>query len=339
MRKLLLHVGIPKCGSTAIQRLLDVNSLKMRDAGVFVPASLGSPNHTRSLLVGCSLNRNDLFVRMHRFPRHLMSGDRKRFVDRVIHALREEVRLGPSSGLWVISCEYLSCCLRLQEVQSLGKVLDGIFERVEILVYVRSPVEVAQSMWSTNVRQGLCELSFPAPPRFKYLCDYRRVLGNWSSVFGEHSLSVARYDRNGLISSFLRLLNLSSEVIADLEMPGFQNERLSHFALITIAYLNQICKEKSFRNIRMRARAASEVAGLFASMPPYKVNELERCEYEKFFGSSDEWLRSKFFPGSQALWANSDCSDVLGSSNNCLLGESELPYLIADHMFKRIAKG
>ena len=336
MRKLLLHVGFPKCGSTAIQKLLNLNALTLGKAGVFVPGSLGSPNHSRSLLIGCGLNRDDLFVRMHGFPRYLGSDGRKGLVDRVVRALRQEVRLGPSSGLWVISSEYLSCCLRFFEIQALGEVLSGIFDDIDVLAYVRSPVEVALSMWSTNVRQGLCEFVLPSPSRFDYLCNYERILANWSSVFGEESLTVQRYERVGLISSFLGSMGLSSGQIAGLEMPGFQNQKLSHFALLSIAYLNRMCRERRVPIRGKRSRVAEEIACLFSAMSPYELSLSERHKYQEFFGASDDWLRSRYFPGSLDLWPSFG-----GESDNDLcsphsLRESELPRVIARHMFDRM---
>ena len=163
MGKLVLHIGQPKAGSSAIQKYIIKKKEKYRDRfGILVIPDLG-----RNMLA---------------------------FYNGSVDALNSLGELDFSAKTSITSFELLwSKIDDLVKLQALQKRVSEHFKKIDIIVYLRRQDEIFISGYYTRCLRGgserFSELKFTHSASF----DYRRRLDLWASVFGRGSLTVRRY--------------------------------------------------------------------------------------------------------------------------------------------------
>ncbi|WP_295492038.1 hypothetical protein [Sphingorhabdus sp. EL138] len=163
MSILILHIGQPKAGSSAIQKYIAKKKDKYRDRfGILMMPDLG-----RDVLG---------------------------FYNGSVDALNRLDDLDFSPKTSITSFELLwSKVDDLVKLHALKKRLLEHFTKVNIIVYLRRQDEVFISGYYSRCLRGqserFSELKFTHSASF----DYRRRLGLWASVFGRGSLTVRRY--------------------------------------------------------------------------------------------------------------------------------------------------
>ena len=155
-RKVVLHIGLDKCGSTSIQRFLWMNREQLGKAGFAVPSLLNWPSHPW-LGVLAYQERRDCPVTA-RMSRQLdlefasdseWAGMLRTIHEEFIHWWRDQ-----GDGTLLLSAEDLIARLDESEVANLGGLLRDEVDDIRILVYVRDPVSFAVSGWSQRVKSG-----------------------------------------------------------------------------------------------------------------------------------------------------------------------------------------
>lgn len=151
MGRLLLHIGMPKTGSTAVQSALVQNRGVLGERGIGVSSSLGSPNNTlfSSLFSG-------------RIPRYLASEgitSIPEWEDLVRgHSLWERLDdeifgMASTNHTYLVSAEHLAG-LDHHQIVALMAWADQRFATVEVLCYVRDQVTAIPSSWQMTVKSG-----------------------------------------------------------------------------------------------------------------------------------------------------------------------------------------
>ena len=193
MSTLVLHIGSPKAGSTAIQASLLQARWRQGWRGL-PPNPYGKP-YPSGFIAGLYLQSGSLprFLaqRQQEHPARF-ERDLERYRHQLARCLQPRWRRAPQA--LVLSCEYLwrlptMAVARLrQDFEALG------CERFLVLAYVREPGSLygsALQQWSrlsTDMRRF-------DPNRWRY--ELRRRLETWASVFGE-SLVVRPFERSQL---------------------------------------------------------------------------------------------------------------------------------------------
>ncbi len=304
MRKIVLHIGTEKTGTTSIQSFLSANRERISKQGFLVPDFLGGDCHRKLSVMAFNEEHSDDFV----VGMGLVDPEVRRST---IKVWREEferkVRESEQDG-WIVSCEHLQSRLKKgEEVERLGGILDGLFDEVEVVLYIRKPIDGAVSLWSTAIRAGGKSFSVPPPSNDYYdrIFNHRNTIKTWSSTFPGR-VRVRLYEKTGLkagslIEDFCEVAGIGFS--DEFSLPAFENETLSWHAMKVLAELNRrIPRIENQQMNPIRGDLANYVADHFSGFPKYVPSAGEIADYDAHFAESDEWVRSEFFPDREKLW-------------------------------------
>ncbi len=234
----------------------------------------------------------------------------------------------------IISCEQLSSNLSdLDRVQKIKSITDKLFDAVEILVYIRRPIEYYISNISTRLLAG------DVNPTKKPLSN-RTIIELWSNTFGREKIKVKVFDKNeffenDLIKDFCLLtdINLNTNFV----YPAPQNDSLN---LLQLKYLNffnekipKLKKGKGNLIINpLRRNLIGFIRNNFPSQTKYLPSKIEYREYEKFFNDDNEWIRKNFFPNKISLFG--DYNKGFRTIENQLTNISKEEFLLLEALSK-----
>lgn len=311
-RSAIIHVGLEKTGSTAIQAWLHRERGALLEAGLLVPRSLGMPNHTR--LVAACLDDgviDDLKA-------HYLSNQRRPEAE-----WREKVRAEFDAELanargWsklVISSELISSRLHSQtELARLTEWIGRHVDRLHFVIYLRRQDDLAVSRFSTALREGhagfddiwsdLSGNSFLVLPKGRIVTDaleyfdHERILARFLAL-SDVDLTVRAYDPPGepldIVADFRALLGLSpGSIVAP---AARSNPALSAAAQYVIGELNRDNRARwpsGARNGPYRAllqRIEAELQG-----PPRLVPRAEAEAFLARFEASNAAVERRWFP-------------------------------------------
>ncbi len=238
-KRLYLHIGTEKTGSTSIQFACAMNHERLRKAGFLYPRVPGERNHVRLTLYAIDHGRSaDLR------PRAGLGLDRdyERFKHEFQHSLLQEISQSSCSAV-VLSNEHLSSRLhRIEEINRLAEIVREITDDMKIIVYLRPQHELAASAYSTSVKSGSTEeLELPIDDKQPYF-NYALMLDPWASVFGEGNISVRIYNRlqmptGDVVKDFLSAIGF--EIPADFEYPPDRNPALDEKTIRFLLWFNR----------------------------------------------------------------------------------------------------
>jgi hypothetical protein len=141
--KLILHIGMPKCGTTALQRTLRSNAAVLKENGILYPVlETRKPDHN-ILTVGLyslgKLSRN-LAQKFRHDP-----GAALGVFERRVGRLRAQLEDGPYDYL-IISAEGLFRPPSEERVQAFEAILRSMASEIHLVAYVRHPAGFYLSM-------------------------------------------------------------------------------------------------------------------------------------------------------------------------------------------------
>ena len=211
MRRLFLHIGAHKAGTTALQESL---------------------SHGRAQLesLGLSYVTTPLLVHLHSFlePQAPAAHVPQGFTVRDPAALATALSSAPLANV-VASSENFSFLFQPEPIAGLERALRPHFDEIRILSYLRRQDRHAVSHHQEGARprrraegdlwgHAPNALPDPSPAQDLYL-DYDRRLGLWADVFGPDCLDLRVYDRKRLrqgdiLADFLALIGLDQAGLA-----------------------------------------------------------------------------------------------------------------------------
>lgn len=247
MKRLLLHIGRHKTGTTAIQRFLHGNANLLRDAGWYYPQNglrsfghheLGAPL-TRSALSGAGDGGASLVSRMRA-------------------DLQKELCEQQSDT--VISSEAFQNC----KPEVIGELFAD--HDVQVVVYIREQTSYLLSAYAQRVQASDYTGSLEDFYRDTSHVTYMEFLSQWESVFPGR-LSVRNYDRqdlsggNVVVDFCHHFLSLQAEQVANLCNAGDANPSLTSDLLDFKLHVNRhltLTAEQSRKLYHALARLAVE---------------------------------------------------------------------------------
>ncbi len=216
-RQVILHIGLPKTGSTTIQQFIHANRRVLADQGFAYLKSLGQPNNTGLVLHCRNFGRGASERRSLRYRKNIRSeADLIGYRRKLEAELAAEVAALPSSQETILmSCEL---CARLQdsEVRRLQQLLAPVASSVRILLYLRGQDDVIRSAYTTTLRVGH-SVSFATWVRKEagmLMYRYADLIARWSDVFGGEALNVRlfrkdRFKDGDLLTDFCDAIGLA----------------------------------------------------------------------------------------------------------------------------------
>lgn len=217
-RTLVLHIGMPKTGTTSIQEALGESAKALRKQGIYFPAKKPY-NHSITFL--------PLFLRNPRYSLAFKkdgitteAGAQKR-----ANALKKYWRGQFSrfkSGTFIISAEGMTV-YRAEQIESLQAFIEGVFDEVKVIVYVRPPVEAIKSYWGQLLKTFSHDES-----KQDYLA---RVIKNhryafieeWANAFGKENVIVrpfvkAHFYNGHLLDDFMHAIGAETGMLKGQEV-------------------------------------------------------------------------------------------------------------------------
>ncbi|WP_156128489.1 hypothetical protein [Luteibacter sp. 9133] len=196
MTRVILHVGQPKAGSTALQRALGRDERELRERGVFYPIEGatasgrmdGHATYSHNLLAGFGVPFEAVYAPLRRYyvDQDGLTQAVRHFCDSVRTSL-----LMHAYGTLVLSGEMI-CEASHQVLMAIRDWLNSLpaVSTIDVCVYFRSPVDAYRSRVAQDVKAGL---DFTPPDRF--FVDYEGQFARLTQVFGADRVHPSRFGK------------------------------------------------------------------------------------------------------------------------------------------------
>lgn len=322
MRRLILHIGMPKAGSTSIQRFAADNRARLAELGFHYPDL--SHNHSRWLagLVSPEPVKLDGAVR-----RRLGSGAAASGYRRADLVALVEAALEPGAASTTILSGEALFRFEPDGAAALAAFLAPRFDQVRVLCWLREPGGLGTSRAQQNVRAGrmtLAELTAPRAiraGRSRLVADYRRGLDPWIGLYGREAVDIREFDRRAfaggdLLSDFRQAAGIPED-------PGFVvedkvwNPSLSTEAVLLLDRL--LARGLPARDFERAARLASALRGARFALPA------ETLDLVRTAAQADiDWLETttgrRFFAAPAAAAVPGDGEPIWSAETRDALG-------------------
>ncbi|WP_456427871.1 hypothetical protein [Rhodocaloribacter sp.] len=253
MKTVFLHIGTHKTGSTSLQFFLDRAAPALRKQGVLYPRAgrserLWFAHHPLAWVV----------LKTEETPAEDVWGD-----------VKAEIA-GWAGEKVVLSCEDFSLCNDAQTTEVVGP-LEGF--RVEVVVYVRKPIDYALSAYKQHLASNGHRSLEEHLRDFAERCDYLSLVRRWEACAGVDAVRVRLYDK----------VRRSAGVEADFaEMIGVDFEPLAPFvgAPVNVSHADDVLQtiravNRTARNVEKYAKSRRIVAGI--------ARRMRRAVYKKHY--------------------------------------------------------
>lgn len=283
-RKLYIHIGPHKTGTTSIQRGLVANHAVLEARGYHYP-EVGYIFDGHHNLV-FELNEDEKFVPM-------------------LGGLKELMAFAENSeGHIILSSETFDTIITRPPIEKLKAALGGIFD-IHVIGYLRPQEELLQSLWKTNVRfEGLMddfEDWLPAAmDRWAFL-EYDKWISVFLDVLGRDNVHFNLYDpkSDDLLFQFLRSCGLS-------DFKGFETierENVSlpslTFELVRRFYINPYIKRRKGPDGTVPIQKSS-YANVSRIVTKFMAGENIDQSYSCYSKTMIQTVRQRFRPHNQA---------------------------------------
>lgn len=234
-RRVLLHIGGEKTGTTTLQKYLFRNAETLKSRGIHY-LNDGSKPYVADVahfpVAACLIAEEVDFI----------PDEKRASLHQVLKVLKEDIRR--LDGTIILSCEHFSS--RLHSKEQLARLRDALAtEDVQIICYVREQSELALTSWATAVRYG-CNQKFSLEnivPENPYY-NYTDVLNLWASVFKNVSAREYRRERlaNGdICADFFQLTGLDDRGLETQE-PENKSLDFNQIEVLRLVNLGLTCR-------------------------------------------------------------------------------------------------
>lgn len=212
-KRCVLHIGLEKTGSTAIQNYLSKNRDLLYRKGFLYPEQPGRSNHTALTAFCLNSDKVDDVRVVHGIS---SSEDVPQFREKFRRKFLSELKANTAHTV-ILSNEHLSSRLKEErEILRMRGICQWVAPKTQIVIYIRNQADFLVSWYSTSVKGGNTK-SFPIEKisAHRGLLDYCAIVDRWARVFGPDAISVRFFSREkeGNLSAeaeFCRSLNIDT---------------------------------------------------------------------------------------------------------------------------------
>ncbi len=307
--RLTLHIGTEKTGTTTIQRFMYVNRLSLAEQGILVPMSPGKINQRKLPVIAYNPDRADEFIKQQKLAGPVQ---RAEAVKLWWEEFCEEVSQFGGQRV-VVSSEHFQSRLRTrEEIIRLHGLLSSVFDQIDVILYLREPVQTAVSLFSTAVRSGSDMVTVPGPENeyFRNIVNHRQTIQVWSEILGAQNMRIRLFEKGcfhkgNLLDDFIHVAELPA---LDYTFPPPQNESLSNLGIDVLSRINARHLERvaSGKPDPRYERILAVLCNIFTKGAAHvPAPELVQA-YREAFAESNEWVRQNFFPNREQLFRDPD---------------------------------
>ena len=197
-RTLILHVGMPKTGTTTIQETLGQNAKRLRAAGFHYPAT--RPFNHSNTFTPAFMDHPENTVHFKRNGIQETAAIRKE-QQRLRDLWKRELRASDSRS-FIISAENLSK-LHPHEIEQVRQFVAAHFDDTRIIAYAREPEVHIRSTWQQHVKtlsHGETKNELLQQIINSYNLDF---LEHWAKPFGRENVVARRFHRDYFLNGDL----------------------------------------------------------------------------------------------------------------------------------------
>ncbi len=282
---LVLHIGLPRAGSSAIQYCLAEQAKALSGVGLHyaTPAAASwQPNGVSS--------GNGMALARYLDPRRRPEGFSEADFERGFAA----AYLSPGHAISLISSEFCSAASKSKLARFRQEVLGS--RPVRVIAVVRDLYDHAFSTWSQMVKDQACARSFRDFAMHAYDNPQCRALNTFGKAFGYENLRVVHYNscREGLFPAFLQALDVD---LPDAEEAPRVNRGLTSAELEVQLTLNRLHRSK-----RLARSISNRLVGRRPDLPAANLWDQDVADHlASRFGEDVRWINRMVFADSQDL--------------------------------------
>lgn len=309
-RRIVLHIGTEKTGTTSLQALLHANRETLAGQGI---AYLSTAGRAEARGLAAAVLNEDMPDDYLRFLGVDGEDARRAYREDTLAAWRAQLESLPADiHTVVISSEHFHSRLRRpEELRRLADLLGPWGSEFRVVSYLRRQVDVMNSFYSTELKNGGTRTLLEAAGKMcrpgNHYFNYRQVLELWGEVFGEEALCPRLFTRptrqgEGVIEDFLSLLSIDGAALSTPERPRL-NESLTPMGQALLRGLNQLAHRagdegRLAEDIQaLRREVVRAFAGKGATLPPDEARALQG-RFDEINGA----LRERWFADREALF-------------------------------------
>lgn len=285
---LLLHIGPPKTGSTAIQAALSDSTADLNAKGVFfdggMPLRALSARYTsEAVLAKTPVSRRLGGI----------AGVRA-WSERAWQELASGLEAS-DADLCILSSEHFAYSI---DFDGLAGRLSDLFDGITVLAFVRDPVSQYLSGLQQSIRGGARFMDLPMPCDFTY--RVRNLLERYSDLVGRENVIVRNFAGGNVVTEFSgQLKRLGKQV----DLPELiRNPSAPGAVLAMLLFVNE-CRRQDFeperrRKFVNRLVSSREVMGL----PSLRLDQpWVAAQIHANAGADCAWVNENFLQGQASL--------------------------------------
>jgi len=288
-KKLFVHIGTHKTGTTSLQVFLDKHQDDLLAQDFFYP-KIGWYHHAQHMLA---------FHLQNVYPAHMPKPE-----DNIWEQLNEIIESNNCNKV-ILSSEEFSV-IDKSAIEKLKNYLKN-FE-VKIIVYLRSQVSLFESMYNQQVKDWKSPRKEPInffltmPELIYQKFNYLENLKNWAEFFGKENIIVEVYKDYSTIDSFSNIVGIDKSKINNSASTIDVNKSISLKSLEIMRLSKHLIKDE---DIRKKLFFLS--TSLFS---PFKNESLlameEKISFMEIYSNSNEELKNLFLPNIDNLFLTSE---------------------------------
>ena len=308
--KAIIHIGMPKTGTTSIQTWLNLNRepLKVKEVHL-IPTTMRRTALEDAIIFlasrGIGFDEYRAWQGLHDRLRNMACVIEENF--KLLNAYLE--KLSGQSGIFIYSLELL---YRHNEVHmiTLDKFLSRFFEEINYVVYIRDTVDFFVSLYSQKLRIFCPQYGSEELSRFLKRCERNSIpyemessfahLFEWERIFGERldvRLMESDWLINGdLIDDFASILGMDTFCAPDREKRSFAAEYIEYVRFLNLEFGQKL-------PIGIRKRALNILMAASAAKPKPVASDKQASLIHAIHREQEDRIRKKFFPGRTILYS------------------------------------
>ncbi|MEZ8949843.1 sulfotransferase domain-containing protein [Vibrio sp. 10N.247.311.18] len=275
-KKLYLHIGQPKTGTSAIQGTLVKSRKVLLDNSVHYPGAACFLGHNALALSMVGIERfGDFNFHLDSFYQEVTMMNAKTVVCSSEHFDREDV-------------------VRSHNLKHFLDRLSKQFD-IKVIIYVRNPSDLIESLFYQFVKHNNAKYTFDDmvnDPHYKSYLDIEGKVNLWADVVGKDNVMVNLFDRNTLVNGdviddFLSIVGINCGTI---ERPRFTNKSLNLESAYFCWFINNL--DLTQDNVERFKPVFDELSEGKCTVPIYSdLPKLYSIEFAQSFSFSDEFLK------------------------------------------------